>query len=781
MVPQFLTEESFIFAIVVSAIFFCYSQNIVYVSAQRTSITHITANLSQSRDYLAATSSGELVFFGGGYNATGPSDRVDIYHVTSGSWTSATLSVPRGQLAATSVENLVFFAGGTIGKLSQPLYSNQVDIYSTLDGSWSTGNLSQSRSNLAATSVGNLALFGGGQTATNLSDIVDIYNVTNNMWTTATLSQARSSLAATSVASQYALFAGGYDGLTTSSNVVDIYDSWNEIWSTATLSQGRELLAATSVGSLAFFGGGQTTSGNSASNVVDIFNSTSQTWSTATLSQSRTNLAAASIGDIVAFGGGMSDNFSSVSIVDMYNVTSGIWFNATLSQPRSGVVATSLANDIFFGGGSASSSNLFVVDIFCLDGGCLLLQNPILATANLSAPTGPSIHPVSSSAEVSVVVGVVFGVAVPSVGGGILFVIIIIKRRKYKKKQPTETSLSHSDANTQNLATIEQQQQQHDQEQRQGQSEQKVQQKEQTSTSFSISGGTYDSREASTKEHTTTDITRSESEFATSTQRTLKHSHISFNEIVIEKKLGSGSYGKVCLGKWNAAPVALKFCKKKGKVEDFMKEIELMIELPPHPNVVQLFGVSFDGPHPVIIMEYCAGGSLDSWLFDSEDTIPEEHKMKLIRGIAAGMLHLHKYNVVHRDLAARNILLTASGDPKISDFGMSRILKETQQGKTYNSIGPIRWMAPESLAQQTYSKKSDVWSFGIVVWEIFAQSEPHLDVDPIDVGTLIRDKFLTPEIPSDCPEKLRQLMEMCWNKDPEKRPSFEAICQILEQ
>jgi predicted Ser/Thr protein kinase len=744
---------------------------------QQQTISQTAATLSQARCCLAATSSGELVFFGGGsVTFSNTIAQVDIYNVASGSWTTSNLSVARRNLVATSSGNLVFFAGGWDG--SSTSY-NLVDIYNTLDGSWSTGNLSQSRYDLAATSVGNLALFGGGSGPSN---VVDIYNVTNNMWTTATLSQARSSLAATSVASQYALFAGGYDGLTTSSNVVDIYDSWNEIWSTATLSQGRELLAATSVGSLAFFGGGQTTSGNSASNVVDIFNSTSQTWSTATLSQSRTNLAAASIGDIVAFGGGMSDNFSSVSIVDMYNVTSGIWFNATLSQPRSGVVATSLANDIFFGGGSASSSNLFVVDIFCLDGGCLLLQNPILATANLSAPTGPSIHPVSSSAEVSVVVGVVFGVAVPSVGGGILFVIIIIKRRKYKKKQPTETSLSHSAANTQNLATIEQQQQQqHDQEQRQGQSEQKVQQKEQTSTSFSISGGTYDSREASTKEHTTTDITRSESEFATSTQRTLKHSHISFNEIVIEKKLGSGSYGKVCLGKWNAAPVALKFCKKKGKVEDFMKEIELMIELPPHPNVVQLFGVSFDGPHPVIIMEYCAGGSLDSWLFDSEDTIPEEHKMKLIRGIAAGMLHLHKYNVVHRDLAARNILLTASGDPKISDFGMSRILKETQQGKTYNSIGPIRWMAPESLAQQTYSKKSDVWSFGIVVWEIFAQSEPHLDVDPIDVGTLIRDKFLTPEIPSDCPEKLRQLMEMCWNKDPEKRPSFEAICQILEQ
>jgi serine/threonine protein kinase len=85
-----------------------------------------------------------------------------------------------------------------------------------------------------------------------------------------------------------------------------------------------------------------------------------------------------------------------------------------------------------------------------------------------------------------------------------------------------------------------------------------------------------------------------------------------------------------------------------------------------------------------------------------------------VKGIAAGMLHLHNHNIIHRDLAARNILLSGTGDPKISDFGMSRILQKEEEGKTKTNIGPIRWMAPESLANQTYSKKSDVWSFGIV-------------------------------------------------------------------
>jgi serine/threonine protein kinase len=164
---------------------------------------------------------------------------------------------------------------------------------------------------------------------------------------------------------------------------------------------------------------------------------------------------------------------------------------------------------------------------------------------------------------------------------------------------------------------------------------------------------------------------------------------------------------------WNNGVVAIKFCRNKGKIEDFMIECKIMTELPPHPNVVQVFGVSLDGPQPAIIMEYCAGGSLDKILFDSKVKLNEEYKIQLVRKIAGGMCHLHKHNIVHRDLAARNILLTSEGDPKISDFGMSRFLQETE-GQTASNFGPIRWMAPESIGQHKYSKQSDVWMFGIV-------------------------------------------------------------------
>jgi serine/threonine protein kinase len=209
-------------------------------------------------------------------------------------------------------------------------------------------------------------------------------------------------------------------------------------------------------------------------------------------------------------------------------------------------------------------------------------------------------------------------------------------------------------------------------------------------------------------------------------------------------------------------------------------------ELPSHPNVVRMYGVSIDGTQPVIVMEYCAGGSLDKVLYDTQEHISDEQKIRWVHEIALGMCHLHKHNIVHRDLAARNILLSqpnlVNAQPKIADFGMSRVLEQTaSEGNTLNNMGPIRWMAPESLARQIYSKKSDVWMFGIVIYEVVSRYEPHTDKTPNEAAARIRDEGLTPTIPTDCPPKLRELMQMCWKMQPEQRPNFEAICALLEQ
>jgi serine/threonine protein kinase len=340
------------------------------------------------------------------------------------------------------------------------------------------------------------------------------------------------------------------------------------------------------------------------------------------------------------------------------------------------------------------------------------------------------------------------------VGSGIIILVILL--RKKRKKSTSNRSIEELPMEEQTKTLQTNQQQAHESDTR-----------SQTTNTSSH----YMPIAKSTAQSQASEITKN-------VELSAKH-HIPFEDIEVQKEIGKGSYGIVCLGRWNGAAVALKFCKEKKELEDFWKEANLMIELPPHPNIVRVFGISTDGTQPILVLEYCAGGSLDKLLFVDEQPMNETQKITLVRGIAAGMRHLHNHNLIHRDLAARNILLSGTGDPKISDFGMSRLLQKEDEGKTKANVGPIRWMAPESLAKQTYSKKSDVWSFGIVAYEIVARREPHIDVEPLEVGLLIRDQHLTPKIPDDCPPILRELMQLCWQADPNQRPSFKEICRLL--
>lgn len=229
------------------------------------------------------------------------------------------------------------------------------------------------------------------------------------------------------------------------------------------------------------------------------------------------------------------------------------------------------------------------------------------------------------------------------------------------------------------------------------------------------------------------------------------------------------------IGKLRTTQIAVKVANTNMPQDEFIREANFQLAIPPHPNIVQLLGISIDGPQPLVVLEYCNEGSLDKVLFDSDRLNTPTEQIALAEAIARGLDHLHQNNIVHRDLAVRNILLH-HGEPKISDFGMSRKLKEASQvGKTANNIGPIRWMAPEALSQQLYSTKSDVWTFGILLYEIVARQEPHVDDDLLTVGVKVRDEGYTPAIPENCPAVLRDIMQMCWKRDPQQRPVSSSI------
>jgi hypothetical protein len=185
-----------------------------------------------------------------------------------------------------------------------------------------------------------------------------------------------------------------------------------------------------------------------------------------------------------------------------------------------------------------------------------------------------------------------------------------------------------------------------------------------------------------------------------------------FSELSFGKQIGQGANGQVFEGTWKGTKVALKVSPAQAN-SGVISELEVMINMRPHPNVIQLFGFSV---HPetnsvILIIEFCDGGSLDGILYEPQpEPISFEQKLVWLQGAAKGLNHLHSNNIVHRDVAARNILLHQN-EPKLTDFGMSRFVEEDQKGTTRSELGPIRWMSPESLKNKQYSNKSGMSRF----------------------------------------------------------------------
>jgi serine/threonine protein kinase len=251
---------------------------------------------------------------------------------------------------------------------------------------------------------------------------------------------------------------------------------------------------------------------------------------------------------------------------------------------------------------------------------------------------------------------------------------------------------------------------------------------------------------------------------------------VSHKDVILKHEIGAGAFGKVFIGEWQKVTVALKF-SSVGNTEEFKQEAKLMIDLRSHPNVVQVLGLSLDGPFPILILEYCEGGSLESSV--NKAPLNDEQIIDYAFGIARGMLHLHLNNIVHRDLAARNVLL-ADGVPKISDFGMARFVEQYKEGKTGNTVGPLNWMSPESLLHQTYSVKSDMWSFGCVLFELVS-GKLYDGMQPVDVYHGVTRGQLRLSIPDNAPPVIKFIMSKCFEFNPDNRPTFEEVCQWLRE
>lgn len=264
------------------------------------------------------------------------------------------------------------------------------------------------------------------------------------------------------------------------------------------------------------------------------------------------------------------------------------------------------------------------------------------------------------------------------------------------------------------------------------------------------------------------------------------------------KGLGQGAFGEVYQGLYKhrdgdtvEMPVAIKTLPNMstGQSEkDFLMEAAIMAKFN-HPNIVHLIGVCFDCHPRYIVLELLAGGDLKNFLRDSRGK-PERPSPLAMKDlvfcsidVAKGCRYLESKRFIHRDIAARNCLLTSKGPGrvvKIADFGMARdIYRNDYYRKGGKAMLPIKWMPPEAFMDGIFTSKTDVWSFGVLLWEIFSLGVmPYTGLINKDVMALVTAGGRL-DSPNDCPPAIYRIMDDCWNPMPEHRPSFSNLLERL--
>ncbi|XP_078786066.1 mitogen-activated protein kinase kinase kinase 10 isoform X2 [Oryzias latipes] len=265
---------------------------------------------------------------------------------------------------------------------------------------------------------------------------------------------------------------------------------------------------------------------------------------------------------------------------------------------------------------------------------------------------------------------------------------------------------------------------------------------------------------------------------------------IDFTELILEEVIGAGGFGKVYRGVWRGEEVAVKAARQDPDedisvtAESVRQEARLFWILR-HPNIIALRGVCLREPNLCLVMEYARGGALSRALAGKK--VPPRVLVNWAVQIATGMDYLHNQAfvpIIHRDLKSNNILILQpverndlSGKTlKITDFGLAR---EWHQTTKMSAAGTYAWMAPEVIKLSLFSKSSDVWSFGVLLWELLTGEVPYREIDALAVAYGVAMNKLTLPIPSTCPEPFAQLLTECWSPNPHSRPSFSSILRRL--
>ena len=261
------------------------------------------------------------------------------------------------------------------------------------------------------------------------------------------------------------------------------------------------------------------------------------------------------------------------------------------------------------------------------------------------------------------------------------------------------------------------------------------------------------------------------------------------SKLYLGLRFSHGAHSRLYHGVYEEQPVAVKVIMVPDEEENgalasklekqFNGEVSCLSRLH-HQNVIKFVAAWRRPPVFVVITEYLSEGSLRAYLHKLEHkSLPLEKLITIALDIARGMEYIHSQGIIHRDLKPENVLVTKDFHMKIADFGIA--CEEAYCDSLADDPGTYRWMAPEMIKHKSYGRKVDVYSFGLILWEMVAGTIPYEDMAPIQAAFAVVNKNLRPVIPVDCPPAMRALIEQCWSLHPDKRPEFWQVVKVLEQ
>ncbi|BFI43156.1 sterile alpha motif and leucine zipper containing kinase AZK [Marchantia polymorpha subsp. ruderalis] len=258
---------------------------------------------------------------------------------------------------------------------------------------------------------------------------------------------------------------------------------------------------------------------------------------------------------------------------------------------------------------------------------------------------------------------------------------------------------------------------------------------------------------------------------------------IPWEDIIIGERIGLGSYGEVYRGDWHGSEVAVKKFLDQDlsgdALEEFRLEVRIMRRLR-HPNVVLFMGAVTRPPHLSIVTEFLPRGSLYRLIHRPNNQLDERRRLRMALDVAKGMNYLHSSSplIVHRDLKSPNLLVDKNWVVKVCDFGLSR-MKHNTFLSSKSTAGTPEWMAPEMLRNEPSNEKCDVYSFGVILWELATLRQPWAGMNPMQVVGAVGFQHRRLDIPPDMDPQLAGIIRECWQNDPNMRPSFAQLMAAL--